>query len=288
MTNIFAVLFQLAATLFFLRAALAEPLDLDNMLLAGMFLGLALSTRWTSLFATAFIGTVFLVLRGGRALRLRELGLMAVSFALIPAAIYVLSYVPWMLQGHTFKEVVLKQESIWNYHATLDATHPYFSAWYTWPWLYRPTLYYFKQIPAGSGPIRGIMALGNPALWWVSVPATLWALVSGIRDRDPRRLFTGMGFCGLYLPWGLSPRTLNFSHYMFEAVPYVCMSLGLLLDRWWDDRRLAPVARGYLLLVALLFAFFFPYMTALPIPTNIFYYRFGENHWLWWWFSTWI
>jgi dolichyl-phosphate-mannose--protein O-mannosyl transferase len=288
MTNIFAVLFQLGSTLFFLRAGLSEPLSVRDMLIAGTFLGLALSTRWTSLFATAFIGSVLLVLRGWRLLRLRELALLLVSFAVIPALLYVLSYMPWMHQGHTFMEVVRKQESIWNYHATLDATHPYFSAWYTWPWLYRPTLYYFKQIPAGSGPIRGILALGNPALWWVSVPVTLWALITGIRERDPRRLFCGMGFCGLYLPWGLSPRTLNFSHYMFEAVPYACLSLGLLLDQLWENRFWAPVTRGYLLLVFGLFVFFFPFMTGLPIPTSIFYYRLGEDHWLWWWFSTWI
>ena len=79
------------------------------------------------------------------------------------------------------------------------------------------------------------MAIGNPALWWLSVPVTLWALVTrAARTRDPRRLFAAAGFCCLYLPWGVSPRTLNYGHYLFEAIPYACLSLGMLLDRAWD------------------------------------------------------
>jgi dolichyl-phosphate-mannose--protein O-mannosyl transferase len=137
------------------------------------------------------------------------------------------------------------------------------------------------------GPIRGILALGNPALWWASVPVTLWALWTGISQRNPRRLFSGIGFCALYLPWGLSPRTLNFSHYLFEAIPYACLSLGQWLDHTWDGFT-APLARGHLALAVLLFLFFYPYLAALPIPGDLFYYQIREGHRLWWWFTSWI
>src|SRR5207244_1256640 len=77
-------------------------------------------------------------------LALRELVLVVIAFLALPAAIYFLSYVPWMLQHHSAKEVVTVQRDIWNYHAHLNATHPYFSRWWTWPWLYRPTWYFFR------------------------------------------------------------------------------------------------------------------------------------------------
>ena len=103
--------------------------------------------------------------------------------------------------------------------------------------------------------MRGIVAIGNPALWWVSVPVSIWALFTGIRARDPRRAFAGAGFFALYLPWGISPRTLNYSHYLFEAIPYACLTLGMVLDRLWEGRlRLVP--RGYVALVVLMFLFF--------------------------------
>src|SRR4029077_1113399 len=99
----------------------------------------------------------------------------------------------------------------------------------------------------------------------VSVPVSLWAVATGIRLRDPRRLFAGAGFFALYLPWGISPRTLNYSHYLFEAIPYACLTLGLLLDRLWQA-RLRPVALGYVILVWAMFLFFLPFLVALPVP----------------------
>jgi dolichyl-phosphate-mannose--protein O-mannosyl transferase len=257
------------------------------MLLGGLFLGLALSTRWTSLWAWGFLGLLVLVVRRVRFFRPRELALTAIAFAIIPLAVYVASYGPWMGQGHELRELPEHTKAIWSYHAGLRATHPYFSKWYTWPALYRPTWYYFNQDPEAK-LVRGIVAIGNPALWWASVPVTLWALVTGARARDPRRLFSGLGFCFLYLPWGLSPRTLNYSHYLFEAIPYACLSLGVLLDRHWD----APgpgrlLARGYVALVVAMFFFFLPFLLALPVPTS--WYYFDIKGWRpWTWFPTWV
>ncbi|HET7746382.1 MAG TPA: phospholipid carrier-dependent glycosyltransferase [Vicinamibacteria bacterium] len=285
MTNIFAVLFQLGAALFLVRAVLKDPLPVREMLLGGLFLGLALSTRWTSLWATGFLFLVLLAVRRLRLLRPRELALAVAAFGLLPLALYVLSYVPWMRQGHAMTELPEHTKAIWNYHAGLVAEHPYFSKWYTWPWLYRPTWYYFNQTDT---TVRGIVALGNPALWWVALPAAAWALVAGAREKDPRLLFAGFGFSCLYLPWGISPRTLNYSHYLFEGIPYACLALGALLDRHWRVPVTGPVARGYVALVVALFLFFVPFLTALPVPRDWFYYEKIPNFRPWTWFSTWV
>ncbi len=120
------------------------------------------------------------------------------------------------------------------------------------------------------------------------MPASLWALVHGLRSREPRRLFAGAGFFLLYLPWGVSPRTLNFSHYLFEAIPYACLSLGVLLDREWDA-PLAPRRRGATSPSSrLLFLLFLPFLTALPVPTSLWAWRFPGGGGLWTWFPSWI
>jgi dolichyl-phosphate-mannose--protein O-mannosyl transferase len=284
MTNIFAVLFQVGAALCILQASLRDRIHAGWMTAAGVALGLAVSTRWTSLWATAFLGLVLLVVRGRRLFAPRELALTVVAFAVLPVSLYVLSYVPWMRQGHALSDLWPHQVAIWRYHADLRATHPYFSKWYTWPWLYRPTWYYFKQ---DSGVVRGIVAIGNPALWWLSVPVSIWALVEGLRHRDPRRLFTGAGFFALYLPWGVSPRTLNYSHYLFEAIPYACLTLGMILDRLWEGPA-RPGARGYVLLVALMLLFFLPFLVALPVPADWYYYDLRNGVRPWTWFPTWV
>jgi dolichyl-phosphate-mannose--protein O-mannosyl transferase len=297
MTNVFAVLFQLLAALVVLRWADARRLGLRATLAAGLALGLAVSTRWTSLWAWGFLGLVFLAVRARRRHEPppdidapgpgpigRELALAVLAFLVLPAAVYFLSYVPWMRQGHDAAEVVRLQRDIWGYHANLRASHTYYSRWWTWPLLYRPTWYFWHS---GEGTIRGIVALGNPAIWWAAVPASAWALWRGIRDRRARLAFAGAGFFFLYLPWGLSPRTLNFSHYLFEAIPYACLSLGVLLDREWDGRgRFA--AWGYVATAAALFVLFLPLLTALPIPSALWSWRFPGGGGLWTWFPSWI
>jgi len=286
MTNIFAVLFQVSAALFILRAALRPRLSAPDMALAGVFLGLALSTRWTSLWAAGYLGLVLLAVRRLRIVKPRELSLTLLAFVFLPVGIYVLSYVPWMRQGegHALSELLPLQRAIWRYHADLRATHPYFSTWYTWPWLYRPTWYHFKQT---GETIRGIVAIGNPALWWAAVPVTLWALVTGAREQDARRLFSGLGFCFLYLPWGLAPRTLNYSHYLFEAIPYACLSLGTLLDRGWSGKW-GAYARLYVAVVVALFLFFLPFLVALPVPASWYFRDLGGGVRPWTWFEKWV
>ena len=303
MTNIFAVLFQCGSALFILRAALGERLSARNMGWAGLFLGLAVSTRWTSLCAMAFLGLTLLAVRRGRVFRPRELALVFLAFLVLPGTLYLVSYLPLIHRGQlhardaepndlhslvdakrAVDDLVQEQQQVWRYHADLNATHPYFSEWYKWPWLVRPTWYFYEQKDEW---VRGIVALGNPALWWASVPVTLWALITGLWQRDPRRIFTGLGFCFLYLPWGLAPRKLNYSHYLFEAIPYACLSLGLLLDRLWD-RRWRALARGYVIVVVLLFVHFLPFLTAMPVPASWFFFQIAKGPRPWTWFPTWV
>jgi dolichyl-phosphate-mannose-protein mannosyltransferase len=289
MTNIFAVLFQVAAVLVVVRLVQADPLPVGGMARLGLCLGLALATRWTSLWATGFVGLILLATRRWRLLRVREMLLLVMAFVAIPLVIYVVSYLPlpvlrpglepWQ---HDMERLWDLQREVWSYHANLQAEHPYFSKWYTWPWLYRPTWYHFKL---EDGWIRGIVALGNPALWWLAVPITLWALVTGAQARDPRRLFTGLGFACLYLPWGLSPRTLNYSHYLFEAIPYACLSLGFFLDELWPQDRLLAV--GYFAVTIALFLFFYPFLAGIPIPQEWYYFEIGRGVRPWTWFPTW-
>jgi dolichyl-phosphate-mannose--protein O-mannosyl transferase len=285
MTNVFALFFQLAAVLAIVSGVLRDRLRVVDFAVGGLFQGLALSTRWTSLWAWGFLGLTVVAVRRTRLLSLRELGLSILAFVVLPAALYVTSYVPWMGQGHTIREVIDLQKGIWSYHAHLDATHPYFSAWWTWPWLYRPTWYFYR---AEAGTVRGIFALGNPALWWAAVPVTFWALLTAARERNPRLLFAGAGFVLLYVPWGISPRTLNYSHYLFEAIPYACLALGTLLDRHWSRPEGALPSRGYVTVVVLLFVLFVPFLMGLPVPESWWGWRIPHGPGLWTWFPRWV
>jgi hypothetical protein len=69
------------------------------------------------------------------------LGLAAIT--VIPLAIYVISYIPWIAlgnqwftgypAGHTGQTFIALQQSMYEYHNYLRATHPASSPWWAWP-----------------------------------------------------------------------------------------------------------------------------------------------------------
>jgi hypothetical protein len=72
-----------------------------------------------------------------------------------------------------------------QYHEQECHAHPYASRWYTWPVMYHPVLFYYDQVNsvAPDNPtVSSITDMGNPAVWWLSIPALLacmWRLSRG-------------------------------------------------------------------------------------------------------------
>lgn len=97
-------------------------------------------------------------------------------FVLIPAVIYLLSYLPFVDNTHTglFDRMLANQTSMFNYHSGLESTHPYASSWYQWPTMERPIWYYSGYL---SDVLKeGISAFGNPLVWWMGIPAFLYVV----------------------------------------------------------------------------------------------------------------
>ena len=51
----------------------------------------------------------------------------------VPALVYLAAYIPFFAAGNTFGQFLEQQWQIYRYHAGLDATHRYQSAWWQWP-----------------------------------------------------------------------------------------------------------------------------------------------------------
>ena len=72
-----------------------------------------------------------------------------------------------------------------KYHSVECRDHPYASRWYTWPGLAHPVLFYADYSSftssAGSSEVGFITNLGNPALWWLAVPALLFCVFAMTR-----------------------------------------------------------------------------------------------------------
>ena len=70
---------------------------------------------------------------------------------------------------------------MYNYHHDLVATHPYSSMWYTWPITKQSVLYWVGTTKTGA--ITRIALLGNPAIWWFSIPCMIFVLIAAIKTR---------------------------------------------------------------------------------------------------------
>jgi dolichyl-phosphate-mannose-protein mannosyltransferase len=170
-----------------------------------------------------------------------------------------------------------------NFHNTLVSKHTYQS----WPWqwllLGRPVAFHWSnQGSCGTSSCASeVLLLGTPLLWWSFLPAIGGLAWLGAARRDWRAAAILLMLATALLPWfyfALDRRTM-FSFYTAPAEPFLVLAvvyvLGALMSpvrspQLWlgiDRRTLgAVIAGGYLVLVALCFAYFHPIFVGQQIP----------------------
>ena len=304
----FPVLFIIFAFFFMLRfiqtdlreARLKE--SLIPLACSGLFMGLSIASKWIGIYAGMGLAVLFFahcirqMCQGLPVRRFLVLCLWCVPFfVVVPLALYLLSYIPYMAYntrianfGDYLAAVWRSQESMLSYHATpgLGMDHPFYSPWWEWPIIGKPMYYASRQyLPADSALSHSIFSFGNPVLWWGALPALLVAIFLRIRDRhylregsearwhlyslsgDRRYGFVFVGLLAQYLPWVLVPRGTYIYHY-FASIPFLILILALLLSDGEDARPKAARIAGWCFLGLALIAFiiFLPYATGMAAP----------------------
>ena len=216
-------------------------------------------------------------------------------FVIVPALIYLLSYLPYLAHRHLtnpveyIQAVIACQQGMYNYHSTpgLGMDHPFYSPWYEWPVIGKPMFYATKQYIFNDELSFSIFCFGNPVIWWSGIPAMIFAAWAWIRVRtekiqspvpSDRSVFSGtetnlvfllVGFLAQYLPWTLVPRGTYIYHY-FASVPFLILALVLFFDQ---IRLRAPGAGKAAMavfagLALCAFILFFPYVTGILAPVS--------------------
>ena len=210
-------------------------------------------------------------------------------FVMIPAAIYLLSYLPFRdySDNGLFARMLENQATMFNYHSTLDATHPYSSPWYQWPVIARP-IWYFSGQP-GETLREGISAFGNPLVWWAGIPAFLYMILRWAKERDRTAAFLCIGYLAQYLPWVFVTR-ITFIYHYFPSVVFVVLMIVYGLMCWGQSanssKRLTnlqflALMAGYGIAVLGLFLMFYPVLTGQPVEAEY------VSRWLRW-FDSWV
>lgn len=204
-------------------------------------------------------------------------------FVLIPAAIYLLSYLPFVSNSQTglLGQMLANQESMLSYHSDLVATHPYSSPWYQWPTMVRPIWYYSGMV---SDTLReGISAFGNPLVWWVGIPASLYICYLALKKKDRTAAFLLVGYLAQYLPWFFVTR-ITFIYHYFPSVAFVVLMIVYALMQakgHLSGRTFLAVTILYGLAAFGLFLLFYPVLSGQPVEASYVdtFLR---------WFDTWV
>lgn len=163
--------------------------------------------------------------------------------AVIPIAVYIGSYAPWVAlgnsffgplpEGSSFQTLPELTKSMYDYHDQLRATHPGSSPWWAWPFDLKPV---WLASDALAGGLRAqVYGLGNLVVFLMAIPALLWAAGAARRRRDLGLAFIVIAFFAAWLPWARIDR-VTFAYHYFSALPFAILALGALLGELWSRR----------------------------------------------------
>ncbi len=267
------------------------------LFLCGLFFGIGAATKWLCIYAGLGLLVIYVlmmyrryreyryakesgehpeVVEGYRKKLAVTLLASVAFFIVIPAGIYLLSYLPYTLVtdggAYGLKEIIGNQDYMLHYHAYLnpDHVHPFSSKWYTWPADIRPVLFFSNQ-DAQAGTVATLSTMGNPLIWWTGIVAVVSLAAMTICNKKYRRfgiLFLAVAALSQFAPWWFITREVFIYHY-FAVVPFL-----ILLTVYWlkfmEERYRYGRVFGYAFVIACvaMFFFFYPVITGVPAPAE--------------------
>ncbi|HTU06658.1 MAG TPA: phospholipid carrier-dependent glycosyltransferase, partial [Trebonia sp.] len=243
---------------------------------------------------------------------------LPVTLIVIPVVTYVATWSGWLITSTGYDRNYAQQHgittpvisalySLFEYHKSmlqfatgLSVRHPYESQPWDWFVISRPVAFYYQCFTSGAGtqvcpakytgPMYSseVLAIGNPAIWWVSIPVILFCLGWWFTRRDWRAGVAVLMIAAGWATWLPFPSRTKFYYYALEFEPFVILCivlcLGLILGPVAASLRRralgSAVVGTYVLAVLVLFWYLYPILSAKVIP-----YSSWLSHM---WYTGWI
>ncbi len=202
----------LALLLMHLRKSTGEKFHFPSLVGAGLFLGGALSVKWTGLVFPGVAGLILLYVL----VQKRDLVNFVTRCAIIGSTVFVVYFASFAWHLHsldksgpgdafmtpgfqatlagnvnannpslerpgTFQKFVELNIQMYKSNKGITSEHAYGSKWYTWPLMQR-TVYYWNQKADNGDPNTNIehriYLLGNPLIWWTGAAIMLFFTIA--------------------------------------------------------------------------------------------------------------
>ncbi|WP_203653111.1 dolichyl-phosphate-mannose--protein mannosyltransferase [Demequina activiva] len=284
--------------------------------------GLAASVKWSGLWFAAALLVLSVVwdLADRRAARIEHWALGAFARA-VPAFVatvilvpitYLATWIPWFRSESSYgrrwaeenpgeglawlpeglRSLVHYHQQMYDFHRTLDSAHNYESNPWTWMLQYRPTAFWFEDVPdADCGAERcvsAIHAIGHPFIWWAGCIALVYAIWRMVRHRDLLSATVSVGLLAGWLPWLPYAQRTIFTFYTVAMAPFLVLLVVWALMRIAQPARLEGgwsrtgviIVTVYLSAVLVVAGFFTPLWWGTPIP-----FEYWQVHM---WLPSWV
>lgn len=228
--------------------------ELINLLLSGIFMGLAISVKWNACYSA--VGLAFILFRKlfeKKEKVTKTLLWCLLFFVLNPILIYCLCYLPdrvWKDEAWSFKNVFEHNLMMFKYHHELTATHPFESKWYEWLLDLRPIWYYGN---INDGVSNTIACFSNPLLTWFGLPSVLFTLFN---IKDKRAFVIIMGYVSSLLPWVFISRS-TFAYHFYPSSIFTILAIVYTFSKL----RNRKVINTFIVIYLLVFIIYLPICT---------------------------
>jgi dolichyl-phosphate-mannose--protein O-mannosyl transferase len=224
-----------------------------------------------------------------------------VTIVFVSATVYGLIWLPDVLRHspdpnevHNLNDVVYRQYTMFMYHDTLKATHPYSSQWWEWPLDYVPVAYFYQDHRKNQSDPKGccvyeITSMPNPVILWFGLICVPWVAFLAWRECNKGYALIVLTYLLQWLPWMKSPR-ITFAYHFYVDIPLICLCITVVLQRLWQWAVRSPETHSKLLaglaisafvaLVLVSFVFFYPILAAYPIPWDAWHQRMWIDKWI--------
>jgi dolichyl-phosphate-mannose--protein O-mannosyl transferase len=137
----------------------------------------------------------------------------------LPLAIYVASYADYFASGHSLGQWLHLQGYMATFNWNVQGSSAMSSRPLTWIFDATPIWYRWALSPHG---VVGMIAIGNPLLWWAAIAASAGLLWLAWQRRDGRLAVAPLLVAVLYLPWLLTSRQ-SYIYYLTPAIPFLAI-----------------------------------------------------------------
>src|SRR3989344_1163003 len=325
--DMFLLSFGFAGLLFYFKYKNSGTVR--NLLWTGIFFGLSASIKWTGLAFLGLAGIVELVslFSDGKWRVVSNYLRPALYMIAVPFIVYFSVYTvhfsllprsgegdafmtpefratlidsedwqdPVIQPLNNFEKFIELNKRMYMANATLTATHPYSSKWYTWPLMLR-SVYYWNGPAEEDRPTsienppsqKRIYLIGNPVVWWGSTVAVLYLILLNINYGLSRRSKKSIvhspdsiiyillgGWLLNMLPFIGIGRVMFLYHYL-AGLLFAILMFAYALNRMEKPRN---TVIALLTAAFLLFIYFAPLSYGLPLDVNDFSARMWLSSW---------